>query len=123
LVPYLHWNFAEGLISFIAVCLPALFYLFKQIQLMGLRYLISKGCLKSDDSKSCSSAREIKNSERVKCLLPGWDTIYEGSGFGTYVTVSGGSAARESGDGELENPPLHGIGIKEEVTMVVTDIA
>jgi hypothetical protein len=123
LTPYLYWNIAEGGFGILAICLPAMFHLTKQIRLMGPMYLLGRGQLKSVQLSQNTSTREIKNSERTVGLLPDWDNLYEGPGFGTYVTVSGGVAARQPNNYELSHPPLHGIGIREEVTMVVTDFA
>ena len=55
---------------------------------------------------------------------PGWDSLYEGFGFGSYVTVSGGtSAPARRGAPDPYALPLEGIAVTQDITIATTDSA
>ncbi|MCJ1332416.1 hypothetical protein MMC10_009109 [Thelotrema lepadinum] len=124
LTPYLYWDVAEAGFSILAVCLPAIFQLVKHVRSRGPGYLIGRKPLSvtSVSGSAESINRGLGRSEKFG--QPGWDSLYEGFGFGSYVTVSGGtSAPARRGAPDPYALPLEGIAVTQDITIATTDSA
>ena len=124
LTPYLYWDVAEAGFTILAVCLPAIFQLVRHVRSRGPGYLIGKktSSITSVSASANSTSRGTGRSEKFG--QPGWDNLYEGFGFGTYVTVSGGnSAPARRGHPDPFALPLEGIAVRQDITVATTDFA
>ena len=102
----------------LAICIPAIFHLTKHIRIRGPSYLIGG---KGTDLGSSFGRTNTSDRERA---YPDWDNLYDGPGFGTYVTVSGGGSTRpKQGVFGKNSPPSDGINITQDVDITMTDFA
>ena len=124
LVAYFYWNIAEGGFSILAICIPAIFHLTKHVRSLGPRYLIDGKALDLGSSSASinKNHRGINPDRGVR--QPDWDTLYDGPGFGTYVTVSGGGTRRltPAEFGKVSSPS-EGINVQRDVEITMTDFA
>ena len=66
------------------------------------------------------AASETKLLDRTR--QPDWDNLYDGFGFGTYVTVSGGANPRAGqNDSDKRVVPSDGITVQQDVQIAMTD--
>ena len=97
IVAYLYWNVGEAGFTVLAIC--------------------GKG------TDLGSSFGRTNTSDRERAY-PDWDNLYDGPGFGTYVTVSGGGSTRpKQGVFGKNSPPSDGINITQDVDITMTDFA
>ena len=127
LVAYFYWICGEAGFTVLAICIPAIFHLTKHVRSIGPSYLIGgKGTdLASISSVTNNTNRGMNHPERIN-REPDWDNLYDGPGFGTYVTVSGGGSKRpilgNFGNSPSEGPPpSDGIAVTRDVDITMTD--
>lgn len=125
LVAYFYWNIAEAGFSVLAICLPAIFHLTRHVRSLGPSYLIGgKGPDLGSSSASINTTDRGSNHPDRVTGQPDWDNLYDGPGFGTYVTVSGGGSTRPRlGEFGKSSPRSDGINVTQDVEITMTDFA